>query len=75
VLNFIVIFLIYLIIFIGGLAVSNGRIGINPLYFLLSLIAVHSMFAVWSKKEPFLSRIIIAKLSLWRKKIPRKLAA
>jgi type IV secretory pathway VirB3-like protein len=75
VLNFIFLFLIYMIVFATGLIFSDGMIAVNPLYFLLTLIAVHSLFAFWSKKEPFLARIFIAKLSLWRKKIPRKLIA
>ena len=73
--NFIILFFMYMIIFISGLVFSNGKIAINPLYFLLVLIAVHSILAVWSKKEPFILRIIMAKLALFRKKMPTKLVS
>jgi type IV secretory pathway VirB3-like protein len=75
VLNFIALLFAYLVIFAASLITSGGNSAANPLYFLLVMIAVHSVLAAWSKKEPFLSRIIIAKLALFRKKIPNKLAA
>jgi len=71
--NFIVLFFIYIMIFMSGLVLSDGRIAANPLYFMLALIATHMILAVWSKKEPFLLRIFMAKLALFRKKIPREL--
>jgi hypothetical protein len=37
------------------------------------LMAVHSILAFWSKKEPFLMRIIIAKIALFKKRIPSRL--
>jgi type IV secretory pathway VirB3-like protein len=73
--NFFVLFSIYLTIFAAGMILSGGRIVANPLYFLLTLIGTHSILAFWSKKEPFLLRILIAKIVLFRKKIPNKLAA
>ncbi|MDR3208490.1 MAG: VirB3 family type IV secretion system protein [Rickettsiales bacterium] len=71
--NFLILFIIYLAIFSIGLVFSNGRISVNPLYFLLTLMAVHSILAFWSKKEPFLMRIIIAKIALFKKRIPSRL--
>ena len=75
VLNFILLLLIYMVIFMSGLVLTDGQLAINPLYFMLTAIGTHSILAVWSKKEPFLSRIIVAKLSLFRKKIPNRLGA
>lgn len=75
VLNFIVLLFIYLAIFVSGLIFTNGKLAVNPLYFLLILIAAHSMLAMISKKEPFLLHIIMAKLSLFRKRIPGRLVA
>lgn len=73
VLNFIVLFLIYMAIFVSGMIFVDDVV--NPLYFLLALIAIHSLLAMWSKKEPFLAQIFIAKLALFRRKVPNKLAA
>jgi len=77
VLNFILLLLLYVAVFTAELSITGGRevaVG-NPLYFMLAAIATHSLLAVWSKKEPFLSRIIVAKLSLFRKNIPNRLGA
>ncbi|MDR1071042.1 MAG: VirB3 family type IV secretion system protein [Rickettsiales bacterium] len=73
--NFFILFSIYLSVFAAGLIFSGGKIVISPLYFLLTLMGVHSILAVWSKKEPFLLRILMAKIALFRKKIPNRLAA
>ena len=48
---------------------------INPLFFIGSLTLVHSIIAIFSKKDPQLGQIISAKLNLFAKKIPGKLAA
>ena len=75
VLNFMILFFIYMTIFILSMILTDGDLAINPLYFMLALIAVHSLLAVWSKKEPFLAQIFAAKMALFRKKIPNKLVA
>jgi len=71
--NFVILFFIYIVIFMSGIVLSDGRVAADPLYFMLALIASHMVLAVWSKKEPFLLRIFMAKLALFRKKIPRSL--
>jgi hypothetical protein len=48
---------------------------LNPLIFMASLALVHSILAIFSKKDPQLGQIISAKLNLLTKKIPGKLAA
>ena len=73
--NFIILFFIYFSIFVSGIILSGGAFALNPLYFMIALILTHLFLAVWSKKEPFLLRILIAKIALFRKKIPSVLAA
>ena len=75
VLNFIVLFFIYITAFVSVMILTDDRIAINPLYFMLALIGTHSLIAAWSKKEPFLSQIFMARLALFRKKIPDALMA
>jgi len=74
VLNFAIMFLSWLVLFWGGLIFTMGQVVVNPLYFVVALLITHSMLAAWSKKEPFLMAILIARVRLWRKKIPNKLA-
>lgn len=73
ILNFAVQFVIFVAIFVVRL-IMTGK-DINPLYFMISVILVHSFIAIFSKREPQLGQIISAKLNLFTKKIPRKLAA
>ena len=73
VLNFMILFAVYMAAFVSGMIF--GDIAINPLFFLLTLVATHSLLAFWSKREPFLSQIFIAKLALFRKKAPNRLEA
>ena len=73
VLNFAFMFLLWLVLFWGGLIFTMGNLVVNPLYFVGALFATHSMLAAWSKKEPFLMAIVVARIRLWRKKIPNKM--
>ncbi|MDR1337481.1 MAG: VirB3 family type IV secretion system protein [Rickettsiales bacterium] len=75
VLNFVLQFLVFIVIFIGGLIISGGGVGINPLAFLISVMAVHSILAGFSKREPQLAQIIAAKLRLFKSRAPNKLTA
>jgi type IV secretory pathway VirB3-like protein len=75
ILNFAVQFIIFMVIFIITLIGSHGLKTVNPLFFLLSVIAVHSIIAIFSKRDPQLGQIVTAKLQLFKKKIPGKLAA
>ena len=75
VLNFAVQFIIYMVMFLGSLIISKGRDPISPLFFILSVIAVHSVIAFFSKRDPQLGQIVSAKIQLFKKKIPGKLAA
>ncbi len=73
VLNFAVQFVVFIVIFAAKLIITGKDI--NPLYFLISVIITHSFIAIFSKRDPQLGQIISAKLNLFTKKIPRKLAA
>ena len=52
---------------------TDGKI--TPLYFLLSVMIVHSILAVFSKRDPQLGQIIASKIQLFKRKIPGKLVA
>ncbi len=73
ILNFAIQFIVFIVIFIVTL-ITTG-VAINPLFFLLSVIAVHSIIAIFSRRDPQLGQIVTAKLQLFKKKIPGKLAA
>ena len=65
--------MLYVVLFFGGLIISAGRIVVNPLYFAISLIAVHMILAGMSKKEPFILRIFMARFKLFRMRVPKEL--
>lgn len=75
VLNFAVQFIIFMVVFFASLALTKGKDPISPLYFLISVIVVHSIIAVFSKRDPQLGQIISAKIQLFKRKIPGRLAA
>lgn len=73
VINFVVQFIVFIVIFVVRLLLTNQDT--NPLFFLVSVIIVHSFIAIFSKRDPQLGQIISAKIQLFTKKIPGKLAA
>ena len=73
VLNFLIQFIGFVVIFTVTL-VFTGK-DINPLGFLLSVIGVHMFMAIFSKRDPQIGQIVMAKFQLLKNKIPRKLAA
>ena len=75
VLNFLVQFIIWIVLFVASLILTKGQHPINPMYFLLSVIAVHSIIAIFSKRDPQLGQIVSAKIQLLKRKVPGKLAA
>lgn len=75
VINFAFQFIIFIIIFVISLIIFRADSQVDPLFFLISVCVVHMILAVFSKKEPQLGQIISAKLQLFKKKIPRRLAA
>lgn len=75
VINFAVQFIIFIAIFTTVLVVSRGHESISPMYFLISLCIVHAILAGFSKKDPQLCQILAAKIQLFKRKIPNRLAA
>ena len=75
VINFAVQFIVFIVFFIISLVISKGRDTINPLYFLVSVIIVHSILAIYSKRDPQLGQMVVAKIQLFKHKIPRRLVA
>lgn len=73
VINFVVQFIVFIVIFVSRLLITGQDT--NPLFFLCSVIIVHSFIAIFSKRDPQLGQIISAKIQLFTKKIPGKLAA
>ncbi len=75
VINFAIQFLIFMAFFIVVLISSGGQTALNPLYFIGSVVAVHSVLAIYSRRDPQLGQIIASKIQLIKHKIPRRLAA
>lgn len=75
VLNFIIQFLIWIVLFVASLIITKGENPVSPMFFLLSVIIVHSIMAIYSKRDPQIGQIIMAKIQLFKRKIPGKLAA
>jgi len=69
VLNFVVQFLVFIVVFLGMLVAT--REAPNPIYFLISVIIAHVALMGISKKEPQLANIIAAKIQLFQKKMPK----
>ncbi len=72
VLNFAAQFIVFIIIFTIALTIGTD---VNPMWFLLSVITVHSILAMFSRRDPQLGQILSAKIQLMKQKIPSKLAA
>lgn len=75
VLNFAIQFIIFMVIFVASLLIYGTETNVSPLYFLVSVMVVHSILAIYSKKDPQIGQIISAKIQLIKKRIPNKLAA
>lgn len=73
VLNFVVQFIVFIAIYVVSLVFFNYDI--PPLIFLFSVLGVHMILAVYSKSDPQIGQILSAKMQLFKRKIPRRLAA
>lgn len=73
VINFVVQFAVFIVLYVVGLVFFD--FDIPPLIFLLSVIFVHLLLAVYSKKDPQIGQILLSKIQLFKNKIPRRLAA
>ena len=75
VINFAVQFIVFIVVFIIDLFINKTNGKITPLYFLISVIIVHSVLAAFSKHDPQLGQIVASKIQLFKQKIPGKLVA
>ncbi len=75
VINFAVQFIVFIVIFIIDLIINKGQGNVTPLYFLISVMIVHSILATFSKRDPQLGQIVASKIQLFKQKIPGKLVA
>lgn len=75
VMNFALLFLIFVVLFVISLIFTKGMDPISPMWFLVALIITHTMLAAVSKREPQLANIISAKFRLLKEKIPRRLVS
>ncbi len=75
VINFALQFILFIIIFTIGLILYGAQSWVNPLYFLISVCVVHMILAFFSKREPQLGQIVSAKIQLFKRRIPNRLAA
>ena len=73
VLNFVVQFILFISIYVSSLLIFSFEI--PPLLFLLSVMCVHMILAVYSRKDPQVGQILSAKIQLLKHKIPRRLVA
>lgn len=75
VINFAVQFIVFIVLFIIDLAINKTQGYVSPLYFLVSVIIVHSILAIYSKRDPQLGQIVAAKIQLLKQRIPGRLVA
>lgn len=75
VMNFTIQFLIFMTIFVASLIIKGADSEVTPAFFLVTVIIVHSLIAVFSKRDPQLGQIIAAKIQFLKTKAPRKLVA
>ena len=78
VLNFMVQFIVFIILYTVGifvLGVDKVNDYLNPLYFLGSVIIVHMILASFSKRDAQLGQILLAKIRMFMNRIPRRLPA
>jgi len=75
VINFAVLFLAYIVIAIVWSMFKGVNKFPSPMYFLIALVITHAILATFSKKDPQLGQIIAAKIQLFKKKVPGRLAA
>ena len=78
VLNFMVQFIVFIVLYIIGIFVlGTDKVNtyLNPLYFLGSVIIVHMILATFSKRDAQLGQILLAKIKMFANRIPRRLPA
>ena len=77
VLNFMIQFFVFIVLYTIGMFFLGDKLNdyLNPLYFIISVCVVHMILAHYSRRDPQLGQILIAKIKMIKTKIPRRLAA
>lgn len=77
VLNFMIQFFIFIILYVAGIFILGDKVNdyLNPLFFIISVCLVHMLLAHYSRRDPQLGQILIAKIRMIKDRIPRRLAA
>ncbi len=75
IINFAVQFIVFIAIFLIDVSINGVNARVNPLFFLISVIVVHSILAATSKKEPQLGQIVSSKIQLYKSRVPERLTA
>ena len=73
VLNFVVQFLVFIVIYVSTLLFFG--LEVPPVIFLLSVVIVHMLLALYSRRDPQIGQILSARIQLLKHKIPRRLPA
>ena len=68
VINFFVQFVIFMVVFVADLLIHGTDSMVNPAFFLISVIIVHSILAIYSKRDPQIGQIITARIQLMKKR-------
>lgn len=73
VLNFVVQFIVFIIIYVVSLLFFD--LEVPPVIFLLSVMFVHMILAIYSRRDPQIGQILSARIQLLKCKVPRRLPA
>jgi len=75
IINFVVQFVAFSILYAIVLIFNFNDMFTQPIYVFGSIFAVHMILAAWSKREPQLYQIVLAKIHIIGKRIPGRLVA
>lgn len=73
VINFVVQFVAFIAIYVVSLVFFNYDI--SPVIFLLSVMFVHMILAIYSRRDPQIGQILSARIQLFKHKVPQRLPA
>ncbi|MBR6837964.1 MAG: VirB3 family type IV secretion system protein [Alphaproteobacteria bacterium] len=73
VINFVVQFVAFIAIYAISLVFFDYDI--SPVIFLLSVMFVHMVLAIYSRRDPQIGQILSARIQLFKHKVPQRLPA
>ncbi len=73
VINFVVQFVAFIAIYVVSLVFFDYDI--SPVIFLLSVMFVHMVLAIYSRRDPQIGQILSARIQLFKHKVPQRLPA